>query len=154
MTKWQIINGIVKRGHKIASGEADNSPYPKGSIEMQAPLFKKLGLELDRFYSATLNISINPSTFVMHKPEFTFRNVRWAPGFRPEDFSFSRCSINYDDLWYEGVVYYPHPETKIGHFHDVSLLEIITKRIPRIKYGEQVQVKLNIDEIIFEPGVA
>lgn len=154
MTQWQIIYGIVKSGHKIASGEADNSPYPKGSIEMQTPFFKELGLDLGIYYPGTLNISIAPNSFVMKSPEFTFRNVNWAPGFPSEDFSFSRCYIDSGNTWHEGLVYYPHPETKIGHFHNASLLEIISSRIPGINYGNRVRVKLNIKEIKLEQSVA
>jgi hypothetical protein len=45
-------------------------------------------------------------------------------------------------------VYYPHPETKLRHFQDPSLLEVIAEPIPQIKYGDEVTIRLNPDEIL------
>ena len=143
----QPIKAIIKEGHKVASGQADNSPYPRGSIEMQALLFKEQGINLDDYYLATLNLSIAPNIFKMISPEFTLRNVKWAEGFDAEDFSFSKCEIVFEDKVYKGLVYYPHPETKIGHFHSQSIIEIITQYIPNIAYGDEVDLKLNQNEI-------
>lgn len=149
-TKWVIVEGYIKQGHQIASGQANDSPYPKGSIEMQTPFFAERGLDLSRFYSGTLNISIKPKAFEFTAPEFTFRNVNWIDGFPPEDFSFSRCYISFNDLWYPGFVYYPRPETKTQHFHDNSTIEIITEQIPKIGYGDRVKIKLNSEELVLK----
>jgi hypothetical protein len=140
---WIIITGTIKQGHQIASGQAKDSPYPRGSVEMQLPYFAERGLDLSQFYVGTLNISIKPHTFEFVAPAITYRNVKWIEGFPPEDFSFSKCYISYDDRWYPGYVYYPRPETKTRHFHDNSTIEIITVRIQNIGYGDQVQLKLN-----------
>ena len=150
ITKWVFVEGYIKQGHQIASGQAKASPYPKGSIEMQTPFFTERGLDLSPFYSGTLNISIKPKTFEFTEPEFTFRNVNWIEGFPPEDFSFSRCYISVNDRWYPGLVYYPRPETKTQHFHDNSTIEIITEQIPEIGYGDRVKIKLNGEEIILK----
>ncbi len=147
-TTWLIVIGFIKEGHQIASGKAKESPYPRGSIEMQLPYFAERGLDLSAFYSGTLNVSIKPHTFEFVAPEFTFRNVNWIAGFPPEDFSFSSCYISFADRWYPGYVYFPRPETKTQHFHDNSTIEIITGWIPNIGYGDQVEVKLNSEEFI------
>jgi len=145
-TNWIIVNGTIKQGHKIASGQAKDSPYPRGSVEMQLPFFAERGLDLSQFYVGTLNVLIKPHTFEFVAPAFTFHNVKWIEEFPPEDFSFSKCYISYKDRWYPGYVYYPRPETKTRHFHDNATIEIITERIPNISYGDQVQLKLNGDE--------
>jgi hypothetical protein len=44
-------------------------------------------------------------------------------------------------------VYYPHPETKLRHFQNPSLLEVIAYPIPEIKYGDGVDVWVNPEEI-------
>ena len=44
------LTGIVKPGHQVASGNAQNSPYERGTLEMQLPFFQKLGLDLSGFY--------------------------------------------------------------------------------------------------------
>ncbi len=51
MQKWQGVEGIIERGHQVASGMASDSPYPKGTIEMQTPFFQNLGLDLSAFFS-------------------------------------------------------------------------------------------------------
>ena len=53
---------VLLEGHGVASGQALNagqlktSPYPKGTIAMQAPLFAALGLDLSPFWPGTLNL--------------------------------------------------------------------------------------------------
>jgi len=141
------IHAIIKQGHKIASGQADNSPYPAGSITMQAPHFKAHGINLGGYYPATLNLSITPHTFKIIAPEFTVYAIHWAEGFEAEDFSFSKCEIIVNNERYRGLVYYPHPETKLNHFHSASIIEVISPYIPNIHYGDQVIFKYNPAEI-------
>jgi hypothetical protein len=66
----------------------------------------------------------------------------------PEDFSFSRCTVRYKSGRYDGYVYYPHPETKKRHFESASIIEIVSVYIPDIKYGDEVEVDLQLDEIL------
>lgn len=143
----ESVSAILKEGHKIASGTAEHSPYPNGSISMQAPHFKRHGINLDNLHLATLNLSITPHEFSMINPEFTVQDLHWAEGFPAEDFSFSQCEIIFNDTEYKGLVYYPHPETKIGHFHNESIIEVITYYVPDIHYGDEVILKLNSSEV-------
>ena len=103
------VRGIVEQGHRVASGLAEDSPYPAGTIETQIPFFRERGLDLGAFYPGTLNISIRPFTFVMGRPEFTFRQVAWTPLNPPEDFSFSRCTVEFRGAAYDGWVVLPPP---------------------------------------------
>jgi len=135
------ITAIINQGHSVASGKSNNSPYPLGTIEMQIPFFKKLGFDLSHLFKGTLNLNIEPCTFEIITPEFTFRDVHWAEGFPAEDFSFSSCSILYKEREYSGYIYYPHPETKIGHFHSNSLIEVICEAIDGIGYGDSVELR-------------
>ena len=139
------MRGIVIQGYRVASGPSKDYPY--GSLDRQRPIFKARGLDLEVFFNGTLNIDLRPFTFKLIKPEFTFRNVEWTDLHPPENFSFSRCKVIYRDIEYEGWVYYPHPETKLRHFQDPSLLEVIAYPIPGIKYGDDVQVSVNPDRI-------
>jgi hypothetical protein len=141
------ISGILKSGHRVASGMADNSPYEKGTLEMQLPFFKALGLDISKFYLGTLNIDIAPHTFEVVKPQYTFCNVKWHRDYPTEDFSFALCELIFRDVTYEGLVYYPHPETKIGHFQDPSIIEAIAPPLPNIHYGDQIAIALNPSEI-------
>ena len=140
-----FVSGIVVKGHRVASGPSKDYPY--GSLERQRPLFKAGGLDLDRFFPGTLNISIAPHRFEMVRPAYTFRKIAWTDLHPPEDFSFAACSIEFQGKKYSGYVYYPHPETKIRNFQNPSLIEVITLKIPRIKIGSHVELFLDPAEI-------
>ena len=142
---WLMVQGIVVRGYRVASGPSQDYPY--GALERQRPVFKKRGLDLEGYFNGTLNIDLQPHTFEMINPEFTFRNVEWTDLHPPEHFSFSHCKVVYKQIEYDGWVYYPHPETKLRHFQNPSLLEVIAAPIPEMQYGATVIVQVNPNEI-------
>ena len=145
MTQWTTIHGILVEGYRVASGSSKDYPY--GALDRQRPIFKARGLDLSGYFNGTLNIDISPFTFTMVKPEFTFQHVEWTDLHPPEHFSFSHCRVVFKDIEYNGWVYYPHPETKLRHFQNPSLLEVIAKPITGIGYGDEIDVFLNSDEI-------
>ncbi len=132
------VSGEVVPGYRVASQPSKDYPY--GTIDKQKPIFKSLGLDLDRFYSGTLNISIAPRTFSIVKPAYTFRHVTWTDLHPPEDFSFSPCQVLFNDAAYDGYIYFPHPETKKRHFENASLTEVISTWIPALTYGSRVEL--------------
>lgn len=140
----QTIQGILTRGHQVASRPSKDYPY--STLEKQKPYFKNLGLDLYPYFNGTLNISIAPLTFRLINPEFTFEKVAWTDLHPPETFSFSRCNVIFKNKEYAGWVYYPHPETKKNHFQNPSLIEVITFEIQNIKYGDTVQVVIDSDK--------
>ena len=139
------VKGVVVKGYRVASQPSDIYPY--GTLEKQKPYFKALGLDLEAYYNGTLNISISPKVFEMTNPEFTFEHLEWTDLHPPETFSFSKCVLIYQGVRYAGWVYYPHPETKIRHFENSSIIEILTQHVPGIRYGDEVEIELNGDEI-------
>jgi hypothetical protein len=148
MTKpqWITIKGRLKKGYRVASGPS--KAYPEyGSIEKQKPYFKKLGLNLDRVFNGTLNISISPYEFAMKKPQYKFKKVKWTELTNAEDFSFSQCKIMFQGKEYTGWVYYPDPKTKKDHFQSASTVEVLAPPIPNIKYRNMVEISLNTAEI-------
>lgn len=150
MGQWISVPGIVIAGYRVASGPSRDYPY--GALDRQRPIFMGRGLDLSGFFNGTLNIDIRPRTFRMVRPEFTFRGVHWTDLHPPEDFSFSSCKVIFKGMEYDGWVYYPHPETKIRHFQDPSLLEVIARPIPGIGYGNEVVVHLDPEEIEVDAG--
>jgi hypothetical protein len=142
---WKNISGVVIQGYRVAS--APSKDYPYGALDKQRPFFKSLGLDLNDFFNGTLNIDISPAAFKLIKPELTFQHVEWTDLHPPEHFSFSKCKVIYKDVEYGGWVYYPHPETKLRHFQNPSLLEVIAYPIPDINYGDKVEVLINLEEI-------
>lgn len=145
MNQWTSIHGVIVQGYRVASGPSKDYPY--GALDRQRPFFRSGGLDLDAYFNGTLNIDIRPFEFTMEKPEFTFQHVEWTDLHPPEHFSFSRCQVIYKGVEYDGWVYYPHPETKLRHFQNPSLLEVIAMQIPGIHYGDEVDVLLNPEEI-------
>lgn len=129
----------------MASGPSKDYPY--GALDRQRPIFAARGLDLSGYFNGTLNIDISPRTFNLIKPEFTFRNIEWTDLHPPEHFSFSRCKVIFNGIEYDGWVYYPHPETKLRHFQNPSLLEVITMEIHGIKYGNELDVLVNPEAI-------
>ena len=139
------IKGIIVQGYRVAS--APSKDYPYGALEKQRPHFAIRGLDLNNYFNGTLNIDIRPFEFTMLKPQFTFRHMEWTDLHPPEHFSFSRCKVIFKEVEYDGWVYYPHPETKLRHFQNPSLLEVIAMPIPDIQYGDEVSVWVNDEEI-------
>ena len=150
--QWTLVHGILIEGYRVASGPSKDYPY--GALDRQRPIFKARGLDLSGYFNGTLNIDIRPYTFTMVKPEFTFHHVEWTDLHPPEHFSFSHCKVIYKEIEYDGWVYYPHPETKLRHFQNPSLLEVIAEPIPAIQYGDEVDVLVNPNEIsVNEPSL-
>ena len=147
INKWIKVTGIITQGHQVASGMAKDSPYPQGTIEMQTPVFKQLGLDISSFFPGTLNINLRPYKFKLYHPQYTFKTVQWNPHSPAETFSFSACQILYKQAQYTGFIYYPHPETKPTHFQDDATLEILTQPLDGVAYGDSIELNLNPAEI-------
>jgi hypothetical protein len=142
---WIRIHGVLVEGYQVASGPS--ADYPYGALDRQRPIFAERGLDLSVYFNGSLNVDIRPRQFTMVKPEYTFERVEWTDLHPPEHFSFSHCKVIYKDVEYDGWVYYPHPETKLRNFHNPSLLEVIAMPIPEIRYGNELDVLVNGDEI-------
>ena len=143
--QWNSVDGFLAQGYRVASGPSPDYPY--GALDRQRPIFKARGLDLEGYYNGTLNIDIHPYAFKMLHPEFTFERVNWTDLHPPEHFSFSHCRVVFQLQEFDGWVYYPHPETKLRNFQNPSLLEVIARPIPELKYGDTLRVFVNTNEI-------
>lgn len=143
---WLSLSGIVTRGHQVASRQSE--AYAKGTIELQCPFFSERGLDLSGFYSGTLNILISPYSFKIATPEFYFPRVEWTSKHPPEDFSFSACRVIFNEVSRDGWIYYPHPETKIRHHQNHSVIEVIAPYIRGLKYGDVVELQVKAAEVV------
>jgi hypothetical protein len=143
-----LVAAHVVQGHRVASGENGDPRFPGGTIRMQLPFFKALGLDLFRFYPATVNVDITPCAYRVVAPRHTFRQVAWHPTAPAEDFSF----IDVEALGLEpepvtGFIYYPHPETKPCHFQKASVLELLLPFVPSLSYGMRVQLRIPVSQM-------
>jgi hypothetical protein len=137
---WNVKGKIIE-GHKVASGQADDERFPEGTLKLQWPLFKDLGLELDEYYRGTINVSIAPFCLKPNRPAYTFRQVKWHPDTAPEDFSFFDCRLRVAGTWHTGLIYYPHPETKPEHHQEPTTIEILMPEIRGVTYDMPVRVE-------------
>lgn len=149
MCTWTQVKGYVKRGHGVASGKSGDPRFPKGTLELQKPFFRARGLNLDDYYLGTINLSISPYRYEVKIPKYTFRKVQWSPDSLAEDFSFFDCRILLElDTSLDGLIYYPHPETKPEHFQSPDILEIITVPIDNLKYGDELTIEVIKQQIV------
>ena len=140
MPGW--IEGVLQHGHGVASGANSESPYPKGSISIQSPFFKALGLDLSCYWHGTINLSFKPLEINLRNPDITFENMYWTDLHPPETFSFWNIKLrSIDNHNINGLIYYPHPETKARHWQSSSVLEILAPRMTNLGEGSPLQVK-------------
>ena len=145
--QWVVVSGEVVAGHGVASGVGGGSPYPAGTVAMQIPHFRRLGLDLARYRPATLNVSIAPRRCRLVRPRYTFHRVAWTDLHPPEDFSFSPCLVGFAGRTYDGLVYHPHPATKTRHFQPPTTVEVIAVPVPGVAVGSTVELHLHPDEV-------
>ena len=106
------------------------------------------GLDLEAYFSGTLNISISPHQYKVKQAKYTFENVKWAENEPAEDFSFFDCRILLKNGEVkQGLIYYPHPDTKPEHFQAADILEIITFKIDDLKYDDEVILEVDSQQI-------
>lgn len=123
---WQQFDARIVRGHGVASGRNGDPRFPGGTVAMQAPFFRALGLDFATFFSGTLNVRLAPLRYRVVRPRLTFRQVKWHPTAPAEDFSFFDVRLlrpGHPPV--DGLIYYPHPETKPEHFQQADVLELL-----------------------------
>ncbi len=130
-------SGTVVRGHGVASGWSPTTPYPAGSIELQAPHFAERGVPLTGLRPATINLDLGEPVEVV-RPTVTLTDVAWTPLHGPETFSFVRCRVGAR----HGYLYWPHPDTKPLHFQSGSVVELMLPDLPGLSYGDHLEVEL------------
>ena len=136
------LTGRLCAGHGVASGKSNESPYPDGTIRMQSPVFKSLGLDLSACYFGTLNINFAPLEVSLANPDHLFEKVHWTELHPPETFSFWRVEIKASETdVVNGWVYYPHPETKERHWQPPTTLELLAPRFSGVEPGCTISLR-------------
>lgn len=134
--------GVVVAGHGVASGRADNSPFPAGTIALQAPHFAVRGLDLTPFVLATVNLDLAPQRLELRSPRWAFADVAWTDVHPPEAFSFVECAVTRGGERVEGLVYHPHPETKPMHHQPSTVVELLLPRLVGLGPGERLELEV------------
>lgn len=147
-----MIPATVVEGHRVASGLNGNPRFPGGTMRMQLPFFKALGLDLSPYHPGTLNVSVAPLMYRVVKPKLTFWNLKWHPVEPAEDFSFFDVTVPRDEAQpVRGLIYFPHPDTKPEHFQKPDVLELLLPWTDGLTYGTRIRLEVSPGQMIFEP---
>ncbi len=153
MSSWQSIPARVVPGYQVASGNNGNPRFPGGTLRMQEPFFKALGLDLGAFHRGTLNVSIAPWRYRAGHARHTFRQVKWHPTEPAEDFSFFDVRlVRGGRPPVAGFIYFPHPETKPEHFQQPDIHELLLPYVDGIEYGSAIVLEIPGDQMTVTPA--
>ena len=138
-------------GHGVASGRAATSPYPAGTIHLQAPYFAARGIDLSPFFAGTLNLEAARGHWRLRDPDARVEALEWTDRHPPETFSFWHCRLRVPaeaaaavgSAGLAALIYYPHPETKRAHHQAPSCLELLAPWIAGLHPG--VELELGVD---------
>jgi len=142
-----VVPGVIRQGHGVASGTAASSPYPHGTLALQIPLFRERGLDLSGFFRGTLNVDISPCRHALVQPDVTLRQVAWTDRIPPEDFSFCACLLRVHGTTHPALIYHPHPETKVEHFQNASVVEVLAPFVKGLTTGCRVTLRVRSDRV-------
>ncbi|MBT8206569.1 MAG: hypothetical protein KJO20_14465 [Eudoraea sp.] len=145
----KMVNGLVIQGHAVASGKGKDARYPDGTLRLQAPFFLEGGLDINRFYTGTINLDVSPYTFEIRRPKYFFREIKWSPYIPPENFYFFDLIAYYQKEVYEGLIYMPDPETKTDHHQHTQLLELLLPELQNLNYGDNLKIRVPNDQLRF-----
>lgn len=142
-SNWREFTAQIVQGHRVASGQNGNPLFPGGTLKMQIPFFRKLGLNLAQYHQGTLNVSIAPLSYRVVAPRLTFRGVQWHPTEPAEDFSFLDVRLMREEIpAVDGLIYYPHPDTKPTHFQKADVLELLLPFVEGLSYGTKIRLRV------------
>jgi hypothetical protein len=131
---------IVVSGHQVASGIAQDSPFFDGTIALQKPFFKALGLDLSDCFNGTLNLALSAKTIKVLHWHYQFKQVRWSELVPAENFNFLRCQLRFGEQLVAALIYQPAAETKIAHLQAPNVVELLAPKISGLSYGAKVQL--------------
>ena len=144
---WRQWQGRLVVGHGVASGRAADSPYPAGTIALQTPHFRSLGIDLTPYQPATLNLDFAPGVWRLRDPDHHVPLLHWTDQHPPETFSFWHCRLRrlaaQDQPELASLIYYPHPETKRAHHQRSSLLELLAPPLGALEPGERFSLAVD-----------
>ena len=140
------VKGRIVRGLQAASGRS--RLMRRGTIALQLPHFRAMVPGFDRFFdgtphAATLNVEVPGRRIEVARPALRVPDVRWERNM-VENFYLQPCSLRFSGRDYRGMVYIPDPATKPAGLPVGHVLEVMTRKVPFIRYGSPVS--LTFDE--------
>jgi len=136
----------VVSGYGVASGRAADSPYPDGTIALQKPFFSALGLDLSACYNGTINAAFDCRQVMLKRWHYQFFRVNWHAGLAAEDFRFVSCKLICKHpesvKSYPAYIYQVVADSKLGHFQDANVLELLAPEVRGLAYGDEMAIEL------------
>ena len=142
-----ILEGRIVTGHGAASGMGKDPRYPEGTLHLQIPHFRKIGIDISNYYPGTINVHLGTKTVRIIKPKFLAKDISWSPHIPPENFFFFDVWATYEGQQYQGLIYMPDPATKTDHFQDPALIELLLPEISGIKSGKSISLRVEDAQI-------
>jgi hypothetical protein len=144
--RWHRCQRV--HGHGVASGQAAGSPYPAGTIALQAPHFARLGFDLCGCHPGTLNLRVPGGRWQLRHPVWHVEHLRWTALHPPETFSFWPCLLRWSPLPSNpqpqppvaGWIYRPDPATKQRHVQPDDQLEVLAPWIAAVDQGASLEL--------------
>jgi len=141
------VEGTIIAGHGAASGSGKDPRYPQGTLYLQIPYFQQIGIDLSAYYAGTLNVHLGDRTVRVIQPKFKAMGVAWSSHIPPENFFFFDVWATFEGHSYRGLIYMPDPSTKTDHFQDPSMVELLLPKIPGVKEGKSISLKVEDAQI-------
>ena len=144
--------GLVVRGHRVASGLGGDRRFPAGTIALQLPIFRDLVPALEAHlggpaHPGTINLRLAGARRRILRPEIILEHVRWTPLFPPETFYLSRAELVHDGREHPVFLYIPDPATKPDHHQASNVIELLARRIEGLEYGDAATLRFRPDAI-------
>ncbi|WP_281557399.1 hypothetical protein [Thalassomonas sp. RHCl1] len=143
----------VVPGYGVASGRADDTPYPEGAIALQKPFFSALGLDLSRCFNGTINAAFDCAQVSLKRWDQQFSRVNWFAALPAEDFRFVSCALLRQDAFseerYPAYIYQVVASSKIGHVQPGNVLELLAPEITGLAYGDVMVLEIKENTLMF-----
>lgn len=147
---WQTVAAKVVPGHGVASGKNGDPKFPGGTLRMQIEHFRDRGIDLSKYHVGTVNVSIAPHSYQIVSAPHTVRQVKWHPIDPAEDFSFFNVRVKVSDgTAVDGLIYFPHPDTKPTHFQRPDILELLLPFMDALHYGAELEIAVRREQMRF-----
>ena len=119
---------------------------------MQNPYFQALGLDLSHYHRGTLNIT-SLRTGIRARAAPDFPRSKMASHRTRGDFSFFDVRlIRPGALPSEGLIYFPHPDTKPKHFQQPDVLELLLPFVNGLSYSTEIRLEVPTEQMLIEPS--
>lgn len=139
----------VVPGQQNASGGAENSWYPGGTIALQRPHFLRAGVRMESCHNATINVELagRPDALLHLKAATHAVESTWFPG-KFELHLLEPIKLTHKGVEYDGFLYEPYVATRHVPSNKRVQNEVLCPLIPGLKYGDDVAISVDPSHVV------